>query len=83
MEVSRLACCEVVHDFCNHDFPEVLSMRCFTLGCGRFSGDVSRVHARIDPAMRMMAIAYSRSLMDISGLWRESFVFFLISSGHG
>ena len=81
-DVSLFACCDVVQGLCNHDFPDVLSMRCLTLGCGRRVGVVSSDQAKAEPAIRIIAVANSRSLIDICGLCKVSFVSSLISSDH-
>ena len=67
----------------NQDSPDVLSMWCLTLGCGRRDVEWSSFHAKHNPAIRRMAVANSRSLIEIRGGLRNLSVFSRISIGQG
>ena len=68
MEVICFARGDVVHGLVSQIDPEVLSMRCSMRGCGNLVGVGSVDNTRHVPAMSMMVVANSRSLIDMRGL---------------
>ena len=83
MEVRYFPASDDVHALKSYDCPVVLSMWCLTFGCGRRVDVWSSFQAKHIPARSMMAVAYSRSLMDMRGEDRNCSVFSRISIGHG
>ena len=83
MDVRYFPALDDVHALRSHDWPDVLSIWCLTRGCGRLVEVWSSSQAKHIPARSMMAVAYSRSLMDMRGGERNCSVFSRIFIGHG
>ena len=80
--MRRFACLDVAHGLCNHESPEVLSISCLILGWGMHVGLLSCVHARHDVAKSIIAVANSRSLIEMIGLCMYNVVRRFMLSGH-
>ena len=83
IDVSSLELVDVLHGLVSHDCPDVLSIMCLIFGCGRTCVFCMSFHAAMDAAMSMIAVANSRSLIDILGCFLNSVVSFCIACGQG
>ena len=81
MDVSCFEFVEVLHGLVSHDCPDVLSIMCLIFGCGRTDVLLGCFYVAIDAAMRIIAVANSRSLIDTAGCFLNSVVSRCISFG--
>ena len=74
--MSRFEFMDVLHGLVSHACPDVLSIMCLNLGCGRTVVCGASFQAAIDAAIRIIAVANSKSFIEIVGCLRNKVVSF-------